>query len=232
MIFQANITREGLAQYFLNFPHKRGICVCEQRKFIYMKPAKTAGTTILRHILEPQLDIMHAKEESERFRKWLERLTDKELAEYFIFSVVRNPWDRVVSLATYFEISFQKFLYDFEKFQSDPIIHTHTLPQAIYTHYNGKPFVNQVCRFESLQADFNLICDQIGIQRQELPVTNRSFHSHYSRYFSPASISWVTKHYQQDIAVFGYMFAESPSLKTRLAAYAQFMLNKLKKRLK
>lgn len=102
--------KNGLTKYFQNHPHQRGIIVSPKKKFIYMKPAKTAGTSILRGILEVHFqDIIHKKDHPKKFLRWLKNLSDEKLDGYFIFSVCRNPWDRVVSIAHYFDISLAVF---------------------------------------------------------------------------------------------------------------------------
>lgn len=233
-VVSTSINREGLADYFSSFVHRwGGICVCEERKFIYMKPAKTAGTSILRHVLEPNVvGIIHEKNHPDAFQTWLNRVTDQELESYFIFSVVRNPWDRLVSITSYFQISPQDFIRDFSVYQETPIIRLHSLPQAIYTHRQGQPFVNQICRFETLQADFNLVCDRIGLERQQLPVVNRSLHAHYSRYFTLEGRERVHEIYQEDIAYFGYMFEQLPPLREKARVWLMDRKRHLAKRLK
>ena len=90
-------TREGLAEYLRSHEHPGGIIVCEQPKFVYMKPTKTAGTSILRAGLEKRVPgIFHHKDRPEKFAEWINRITDDELEDYYIFTVVRNPWDRLV----------------------------------------------------------------------------------------------------------------------------------------
>src|SRR5690348_4048323 len=96
----------GLADYLRTFEHPGGIIVSEERKFIYMKAPRTAGTSILRKVLEPAIPgMIHEKDAPEAFAAWKRRITDERLAEYFIFSFVRNPWDRFVSIACYFKLS-------------------------------------------------------------------------------------------------------------------------------
>ena len=42
---------DGIVDYLRNFNHQGGI-VASENKFIYMKPSKTAGTSIFHHILK------------------------------------------------------------------------------------------------------------------------------------------------------------------------------------
>ena len=206
MIRKAN--RIGLADHLRNHAHPGGIIVCERLKFIYMKPTKTAGTSILRSTLQKQVPgIFHHKDQPEAFKEWLNRITDAELEEYFIFSVVRNPWDRLVSVAAYFKIPFKDFVLNMDEYCKDEGIRIHSLPLTPYTHLNGKQFVDHICRFESLQADMNLVCDNIGIARSTLPHTNKSKHQHYSTYYGPEEIDAVRRIYGSDIEKYGYSFS-------------------------
>lgn len=102
--------RDGLADFLRRHAHAGGIIVCESRRFLCMKPCRTGGTSLLREFLEPRVPgIIHQKDHPKEFREWMSRITDDSLREYFIFSVIRNPWDRAVSIATYFRTPLAKF---------------------------------------------------------------------------------------------------------------------------
>src|SRR5690242_13692492 len=106
--------RAGLAKHFQSLPHPGGIIVCEEPRFIYMKVPRTGGTSVLRLTLDKMpLDIFHHKNHPDRFGDWLSRLTDADLEDYFIFTFVRNPWDRAVSIASYFQIPFHRFAAEY-----------------------------------------------------------------------------------------------------------------------
>ena len=199
--------RSGLADYLRCHQHPGGIIVCEQPKLVYMKPTKTAGTSILRAGLEKRVaGIFHHKDHPQQFQQWLDRITDEELQAYFIFSVVRNPWDRLVSVAAYFQIPFKKFANNINEYLKDEEIRLHCLPLFLYTHCNEEPFVDLICRFECLQPDMNLVFDRLGLQRERLAFVNRSKHDHYSSYYSDAERKVVASIYRKDIEYFGYMF--------------------------
>lgn len=75
---------------------------------------------------------------------------------------------------------------------------------------DGRILIDYVGRYERLQDDFNVACDAIGIPRKRLPVRNvgRYRERDYTRYYTPATIELVRKHYARDIREFGYSFGE------------------------
>ena len=200
-------TKSGLSRYFSNHIHPRGIIVCPERKFIYMKATKTAGTSVLRGVLEPKISgIIHQKDHPQEFQTWLDGITDEILADYFIFTIVRNPWDRVVSITSYFDIQLSEFLHRFDHYCKDDRVRIHSLPLHLYTHYNGQQFADSICRFESLQQDINQVFDRINLPQTQLPFMNPSDHQHYSTYYGPDEIDLVGDLYQEDISYYGYTF--------------------------
>lgn len=204
---QFNTTRDGLAETFRTHPHTSGIIVSPSHRFIYMKPAKTAGTSILRATLEQtDCEIIHRKDHPERFEKWLAQISDAELKDYFIFTVTRNPWDRFVSNAAYFGIDFREFIANFDEHRKDEQIGIHTLPIHVYSHMEGVRFVDTICRFETLQADMNLILDRLGLERRNLPLVNKSKHKPFSEYYTAEDAEKLAEIYNEDIKLFGYAF--------------------------
>jgi hypothetical protein len=199
----------GLADYLRRFEHQGGVIVCEEHRFIYMKAPRTGGTSILRKVLEPAFPgIVHAKASPESFARWKRELTDKQLEDYFIFSFVRNPWDRFVSIATYFRVPVDRLAKDFKRYQRRTAIRSHSLPLCQYTHCEGIAFADFIGRFENLQADFERVCRRIGCRPGLLPHESRTTHEHYSQYYDTDTKEAVAQLYARDIDAFGYRFEE------------------------
>ena len=202
--------RTGLSDCLRSHAHPGSIIACEERKFIYMKPGKTAGTSILRRDFEGRIPgIIFLKDYPEQIQEWLARITDEELEDYFIFTVVRNPWDRLVSIASYFNIPFNDLVHNLPKYWENDDVRTHSLPCHLYTHHHGVRFADMICRFECIQPDLNLVYDRLGIERRGLTHANRSNHAHYSRYYGDEEREIVGRVYAKDIEYFGYMFEQA-----------------------
>ena len=141
---------------------------------------------------------------------------------YFKFAVVRNPWDRVVSLYTFHE----------DQFWGDSTLRGHhdrgalfercstfdefvrLLPflafpdQATFvTDDKGTIIVDFVGRFERLESDFALICRRLGVDGG-LPHLNRTRRSGpgYRDYYTDETRSLVEQVYRRDVELFGYTF--------------------------
>jgi hypothetical protein len=170
-------------------------------------------------------------------------VTPEQFEAYFKFAVVRNPWDRIVS-----EYKYRNFAYHFD-FKTYLFKHLpkpgwtddyyHIRPQSDFLYEDGKCLVDYVGRFETLEADFKLICNRLNLPDCTLPHVNKSMaikrwfpknrkqllraishalllhrrvrhiKGHYTEYYDEESRDFVSGLYQTDIVNFGYRFGEN-----------------------
>ena len=145
-------------------------------------------------------------------------LTDKQKKEYFKFTIVRNPWDRMVSAYHYLHDFHVKKFGDFEKWlehKHDMVTNnkyregSHYTPQVEFTHCDGQQVVDYIGRFEDLEGSYKHICNSIGIEYVPLKKLNPSKSrkkSRYIEYYNQGTAKMVEDMYSGDIEVYDYKF--------------------------
>ena len=182
---------------------------------IFIHQRKVAGMAISQIWGYTKADIENDESDFHRFNdgvlswNWNAR-TDAE-KNYFIFSAVRNPFDRLISGWKFLEDTRHRPLVDvLENLPRESPGYEHlTRPQiAILREPGAKRLaVNDLIRFESLQRDFDRICERIGRPRAILPhinVSEREFG--YRQYFDARTRKLVEEIFAEDLDTFGYAF--------------------------
>jgi hypothetical protein len=147
-----------------------------------------------------------------KFKRQPYEIYDSDMyGDYFTWTIVRNPWDRLVSVyknkaskgygpwRNFKNLTFSDFIIN-KKGVKD----SHTCVQK--TQF--PPNIDFVGKFENLQEDFNTVCDKIRIPRQQLPLINKSKHRPYAEYYNDETREIVTERYIRDIEYFGYEFGD------------------------
>ena len=138
-----------------------------------------------------------------------------ETEDWYKFSVVRNPWDRLVSEYSYLmrvrpglreqKLTFREFLLECKG--HGKLYKHHIKPHVFF--YNHSSPVDRFIRFENLQDGFDLVCDDLAIERFELPMCNTTTHEHYTQYYEDKKmIETAANWYAEDIERFGYEFGQ------------------------
>jgi chondroitin 4-sulfotransferase 11 len=193
--------------------------ISHKHKFIFVHIPKTGGSSVeiaLEGCAEELSEDIH---EQIQLTFAMSKYTDN-LSKYFKFCFVRNPWERLVSNYFYKKKrtdanrkKWKKSSFgDYVLKRHGPTSHMQSLAKysQLYwiTDYDENICVDFIGRFENLQEDFNIVCDKIGIPKQELPHTNKSKHKHYTEYYDDETKEIVAKKYAKDIEYFGYKFGE------------------------
>lgn len=136
----------------------------------------------------------------------IKELYPREYQKYFKFSIVRNPWDRFISMVLY-----RRRRWGFTEDISQQIRKDLTLP---YFHrksasnmlcHDGSLAVDFVVRFERLQDDMKVVWGTLGLPNQTIPHLNVSAgRAPYWDYFDNYSREFIRHSQRRDIELFGY----------------------------
>jgi hypothetical protein len=138
-------------------------------------------------------------------------LHHKIFSSFFKFSFVRNPWDLQVSLYHYIlehpenpGYASTKEMGSFRNFvlSRSNLGFTQT---GCLADSDGKLLVDFVGRFENLNADFQEVCQRIGVQAN-LRHINKSNRTAYRSYYDAETRDLTARLYVDDIERFGYSF--------------------------
>lgn len=206
------------------------------REFIYIKPPKTASTTI-RFAFEPWVGHtrgMYFKDQNVmdsipyghlRAREIIENIGIKKFTNVTTFITIRNPWARYLSYflftecrvewllntkVTSYKEAFRKFTLGSQHWPSLPPMYSYVIDN------NNNPVVDTYIRVESLQEDFNKVCKTIGIvpcilkQRRKYNKRHKlpELYKHYTEFYDDETRDSVSRRYSKDIDYFGYKFGE------------------------
>jgi hypothetical protein len=184
-------------------------------KFIFLHRGKCAGSSIKKSLssvggLEVKLEKGHTNLGA--MRKLIkEDGFDPE--QYFQFTCVRNPWDRVVSLYHHMSTVSKRWPNDPEKQKMN---FEGTFKEFLY-HQELYPSIcpnfqdfDHVVRYEFLQDDFNILCEKLDIPNKvELPRMDYNTGRpkiNYQSYYRGNLQQIVAEKYAKDIEYFGYKF--------------------------
>ena len=182
--------------------------VCHEYKAIQLHIGKTGGTSIERAFGFRRKD-MRKDEKHWRPRQIIAAEGKEVWEQYFKFSFVRNPWDRLVS-KFFFERDIIKRLSPDVAF--DEFVWLLLKKHGRWNSWNQLSWFEGrlaefdfVGRFETLSEDFRYICTQIGADLV-LPHKVQTKHEHYSVYYDEKLRKKVEKMAKADIKAFGYSF--------------------------
>lgn len=122
--------------------------------------------------------------------------------EYYKFTVIRNPWDRVISLMNSGYYGKYSNLYEF-LIKYEPAAHEYKNYQY-YKILNAK--LDYIVRFENLQKDADFVRKKIGLSPSVLPHHEKSEHNSYITYYNCETFSIVNYLYWVDIRKYDYSF--------------------------
>ena len=207
--------------------------ISRRHKILFLHIPKTGGTTVEKMIFphhsfitEPDYSTLYGWDNR---LGWLNHLTMDQTIElypcldlnkYLLFTVVRNPWDRLVS-EYHWKISisdlhipfleYVRLLYvgeteAIQKHYRSPIaFEQHIRPQACYFSQSIKGAV-RVLKFENFEHEVVQILRECGVKIKSIPRIRASSHAHYTHYYNNRTIDMVGNLYLDDVEKFGYRY--------------------------
>ena len=149
----------------------------------------------------------------------------EKLKNYFKFTVVRNPWDRMVSFFHYhkerirggYPIAHWEYIknLNFGEFLKSVPFQKWAIKNNItdYIFYKKKPLIDCYLNFENLNKDFQLIKKISGIYNK-FPHVNAVHHRDYKKYFKKEdNLKIIKDFFHKEIEFFNFEFGEKTSLK-------------------
>lgn len=203
-----------------NYPSEKGdfsLAPYNEKQAIFVHITKAAGTALALSIFGKL---------PYHYTAWQYRVIfgRKKFQQYYKFTFVRNPWDRLYSAYSYLKgggwndqdaawaTEHLSQINDFNDFVINWLTpdrlyaHIHFWPQVDFICDNkGTPIIDDLFYFESIETDFQAIKKKIGAKK-ELAHINASKRIGYQEVYSPEAIERVAQLYAQDIKCLGYKF--------------------------
>jgi len=205
-----------------------------KHKLIFFHAARTGGTSIERalgiyggkrgilfgrarqHLTPKQ---MFRKKYFNFFKKKY-KIEEEEIIDYFKFTFIRNPYDRMVS-EYFWRKDAGRYAEKHDNFKDFVFFVKNAIENKINKHYtfwrlkplweyvydrDGNKLVDYVGRFENLKKDFKIICDMAGVTKAKLRHYGKMERTAYQDYYNEDLRRIVHEIYREDFDLFGYFF--------------------------
>lgn len=208
------------------------------KQFIFIHNPRTGGTSLLNVLEEFTSVVLQSAGAHEALKDIFDSMLRKSSlwGDYFKFSIVRNPWDRLYSAFRYLHsggsnftdarvgnIYIQPYDGDFNAFVENYTawykrqchfikykhgMSPHLLPQTEFLKLAGSLALDTVCRFESYERDVGELLNNLGVPHDSIPKLNSSTKTvaDYRYAYTDTSIDIVSNLYADDIELLGYTF--------------------------
>jgi len=197
--------------------------VYRNQKVIYFKVGRTASTMITRYVgrnyEEVSLPYFHSiSRDTNDTNEILEKLKDGDAKKYFKFTVVRNPFARVVAAWKAYNRK-RKVTDDFDSFILDKGVghlryedgsftNDHWFPQHYYAFYgNDVQFVDYIGKYENLKSVNKNLIENISECTSNMTISNLDAKPNYKEMFKKKSVKKkFCDIYRKDLELFDYEF--------------------------
>lgn len=205
--------------------------ISHKHKYIFWKPGKVGGSSVLQMLGEfcgPQ-DVVGQPGDLEghqaRGKNRIggnhvlpglirRNVTKKQWDSYYKFTIVRNPWDEIVSRFWHDiqkgrieNIDLNRFSEVRERFEGF-LPNQYNINLQYYIS-ESKLLADHYMRFENLSEEYRLICDKINIPYKTMIRMKSHYRKDkrpYPEYYSESGKEMVYDRFRETIDIFGYEF--------------------------
>jgi len=192
--------------------------ISERRKLLFIHIPKTGGSTV-RQLLIQAVPDAKVCEKYHNDIHFAEAALGPSLADYYVFTFVRNPWERLVSWYSMMNqtpyglperrqamlnVPFGTVIRESIGRNPHPFFTKTQLDYLVGA--NGERLVENIFRFEQFENECRRLIDLIGLGRPRIPHVNGTEHPHYSTYYDAETRQIVAERFADDIEEFGYTF--------------------------
>ena len=136
-------------------------------------------------------------------------MNEEKWNSYFIFTFIRNPYDRIVSGWNYvnkYNIPFENYLDIYYKSKSYNFWHVFMSQTRHIIDVNGKINIHYIGKIENLENDLKIILNKIGIYKiMHQPFRkNSKSHNNYKSYYNNYILDKVNLIMKEDFEHFDY----------------------------
>jgi hypothetical protein len=135
------------------------------------------------------------------------------LSKYYIFTLVRNPYDRLVSYAAWLENKWSEvrslerdyFINKVNEIFERPesLKNKQLIPQFNFIYYKNKCVIHKIYKFEELDSTYTDLLQKFAISGN-LPHRMKSYHDNFEYYYDDTLKKKVYNFYRKDFELFGY----------------------------
>jgi len=190
--------------FIKDYHNPNSLYINKENKWLWLRIHKTAGTSmydgfLYKHCINISKRTPNYNRPTEA-KKWIDNMDNEKLKDYFIWTFVRNPYDRFNSIAGMFSSDANKFARGFDVYSQNNMVFRHSRPQHIFVHDN----TNFIGRFENLQEDFDILCNKLDLPITDLKKLNTSRHGDWKEEFDRDTLDFVNGYYKKDFERFNY----------------------------
>jgi hypothetical protein len=213
--------------------------ICLKRKILFIHVPKTGGNSVAEKLIPfcqeetgftPQIDDKSDLFIENQFglrrhaavTKWHHALGAEQFHRLFKFTILRNPWDRLVSHYIFKKRKQNELGWEYENFDHTAFLvwlqkyavtfdelcrlaeGVPAAPARLYPR-PGYP-IDFYLRTETLAEDWQTLCELVSLPYDPMQHRNKGEHAHYRKYYNQETYQEVVRRCAAEIEQFSYCF--------------------------